>query len=117
MILLHIINDFNLQGILANMKQKSWWLKQEGYEDFYQDDYKIALIIHSLSWAIMITIPLWILPIHELAITIAVVLNAAIHYYFDDLKCNQMKINLYTDQTMHLLQILFTWLILGFCCI
>ena len=25
MILLHVIDDFHLQGILANMKQKEWW--------------------------------------------------------------------------------------------
>ena len=25
MALLHILEDFHLQGILANMKQKSWW--------------------------------------------------------------------------------------------
>ena len=25
MILMHIIEDFHLQGIMANMKQKKWW--------------------------------------------------------------------------------------------
>ena len=29
MILLHVIDDFHLQGILASMKQKEWWKKQK----------------------------------------------------------------------------------------
>ena len=49
MILLHVIDDFHLQGILASMKQKEWWKKQEGYKDLYKDDYITALMIHSIS--------------------------------------------------------------------
>ncbi len=49
MILLHIIDDFHLQGILANMKQKNWWLKQKGYKDMYEHDYITALTIHSFG--------------------------------------------------------------------
>jgi hypothetical protein len=29
----HIVDDYYLQGILASMKQKNWWTKQESYED------------------------------------------------------------------------------------
>ena len=28
MIMMHIVDDYYLQGILASMKQKSWWMKQ-----------------------------------------------------------------------------------------
>ena len=28
MVLMHIIEDFHVQGIMAQMKQKSWWITQ-----------------------------------------------------------------------------------------
>ena len=108
MILLQVIDDFHLQGILANMKQKEWWKKQEGYKDLYKDDYMTALMIHSLSWSIFISIPLWFFPIQPYLISIVVIVNAAIHYYVDDLKCNKLKISLSTDQCIHFWQIFFT---------
>lgn len=114
MILLHVIDDFHLQGILANMKQKEWWKKQEGYKDLYKNDYITALMIHSLSWSIFISIPLWFFTINPYFLGIAVIVNAIIHYYVDDLKCNKLKISLGTDQCIHFWQIFFTWLILGF---
>lgn len=33
MIFMHIIDDYCLQGILASMKQKSWWTEQKEYKD------------------------------------------------------------------------------------
>ena len=45
----HIVDDYYLQGILASMKQKTWWPKQEGYRDLYKNDYKMALFIHSVA--------------------------------------------------------------------
>ena len=56
MIFCHIIDDFYLQGILAKLKQKNWW-KENAPDSLYKNDYMAALIIHSLSWSIMITIP------------------------------------------------------------
>ena len=41
MIFAHIVDDYYLQGILASMKQKSWWTKQEGYKSLYKNDYKM----------------------------------------------------------------------------
>ena len=111
MILLHIIDDFHLQGILAKMKQKEWWKKQEGYKDLYENDYQTALMIHSLSWSIMISLPLWFVPIKPITLGIVVIINSFIHYYVDDLKCNKLKINLATDQNIHFFQILVTWLL------
>lgn len=58
MIFMHIIDDFNLQGIMAAMKQKSWWEKQEGYNDKYRFDYIPALLCHAFSWSMMIHIPI-----------------------------------------------------------
>ena len=111
MILLHIIDDFVLQPIsLSNLKQKKWWEKQEGYSDKYKDDYKVALAIHSISWSIMIHIPLVIMfpSLGQLALLISFIVNAVIHYYIDDLKANKLKINLFEDQMVHFCQICTT---------
>ena len=111
MILFHIIDDFVLQPIsLSNLKQKKWWEKQEGYSDKYKDDYKVALAIHSISWSIMIHIPLVIMfpSLGQLALLISFIVNAVIHYYIDDLKANKLKINLFEDQMVHFCQICTT---------
>lgn len=111
MILFHIIDDFVLQPIsLSNLKQKKWWEKQEGYSDKYKDDYKVALAIHSMSWSIMIHIPLVIMfpSLGQLALLISFIVNAVIHYYIDDLKANKLKINLFEDQMVHFWQICTT---------
>ena len=111
MILLHIIDDFVLQPIsLSNLKQKKWWKKQEGYSDKYKDDYKVALAIHSISWSIMIHIPLVIMfpSLGQLALLTSFIVNAVIHYFIDDLKANKLKINLFEDQMVHFCQICTT---------
>ena len=111
MILFHIIDDFVLQPIsLSNLKQKKWWEKQEGYSDKYKDDYKVALAIHSISWSIMIHIPLVIMfpSLGQLALLISFIVNAVIHYFIDDLKANKLKINLFEDQMVHFFQICTT---------
>ena len=111
MILFHIIDDFVLQPIsLSNLKQKKWWEKQEGYSDKYKDDYKVALAIHSISWSIMIHIPLVIMfpSLGQLALLISFIVNAVIHYLIDDLKANKLKINLFEDQMVHFWQICTT---------
>lgn len=111
MILFHIIDDFVLQPIsLSNLKQKKWWEKQEGYSDKYKDDYKVALAIHSISWSIMIHIPLVIMfpSLGQFALFISFMVNAVIHYYIDDLKANKLKINLFEDQMVHFWQICTT---------
>ena len=113
MILLHIIDDFHLQGILGQMKQKNWWLEQKGYKDMYENDYQTALTIHSLEWSIFIMLPFLFMtpPINPILLAFMISVNTIIHCYVDDLKCNQLKINLTTDQVIHFLQILITWLI------
>ena len=111
MILFHIIDDFVLQPIsLSNLKQKKWWEKQEGYSDKYKDDYKVALAIHSISWSIMIHIPLVIMfpSLGQLALLISFIVNAVVHYFIDDLKANKLKINLFEDQMVHFCQICTT---------
>ena len=114
MLLCHVIDDFVLQPIcLSKLKQKSWWEKQEGFEPLYKDDYKMALFIHSMSWAIMIMLPIMFLipTINQTLLFFMVFLNIIIHYGVDDMKANEHEINLIKDQTIHLIQVILTFII------
>jgi hypothetical protein len=112
MVLMHIVDDYYLQGKLALMKQKSWWKKQEGYKSLYKDDYKMALLMHSMSWSIMILLPaIFILNTNQYALLAIFIINTFIHYHIDDLKANKLKINLMFDQTIHIMQVITTWVI------
>lgn len=111
MILMHIVDDYYLQGILASMKQKSWWEKQEGYTNLYKNDYKMALLMHSMSWSIMLLIPaMFLLNVNGYALLGIFVVNTFIHYHIDNLKANKKQINLMFDQTIHIMQIIATWI-------
>lgn len=114
MIWLHILDDFHLQGILANMKQKSWWLNHPEYEPMYQNDYKICLIIHAFSWSFLVHLPgLLIVNIQDpkyCFIGISVIIHCIIHAIVDDCKANKRIINLVTDQAVHFVQIVVIFL-------
>lgn len=113
MIFCHIVDDYYLQGILASMKQKAWWRKQESYNENYKHDYIIALIMHAFSWAFMISMPLIIAKANQIVIGVAILTNTIIHAFIDDLKANKKKINLVQDQIIHIVQILLTWFIIA----
>ena len=111
MIFLHIIDDYCLQGILAQMKQKKFW-KEQAPDELYKYDYIWALIMHAFSWTFMIMLPLiFVSPISP-AFYVIFVVNLAIHAYVDNLKANKHKINLWQDQLIHLAQIILTFIIL-----
>ena len=115
MIFLHIIDDYKLQGILASMKQKKWWEGQSGYKPLYEYDYIPALIEHSFSWTFMIMLPIAIsLKFNIGWWAIAYIVNMAIHAFVDNLKANKFKINLVIDQSIHIVQIVVTWMIFIF---
>jgi phosphate/sulfate permease len=111
MIFCHIVDDYYLQGILASMKQKAWWEKQEGYSNKYAGDYMMALIAHAVSWSFMVHLILFFFNIPGMAIYISIILNAIFHAYIDNEKANKKSINLVTDQSCHFLQIAVTWMI------
>ena len=119
MILCHIIADYNLQGWLASAKQFEWWKKQDGYNDFYKNDYKMALFMHSLSWSIMIHLPIIVFYNFNINfyILLSIISNCLLHYVIDDAKANWKLINLVQDQILHLIQILIYWAILCVLCV
>ena len=118
MFFMHIVDDYYLQGILASMKQKSWWEKNAP-DPLYKNDYKMALVEHAFSWTFMMMLPAIIytaiigtmLPVWF--IVVFFILNVTIHALVDNAKANDKTINLIQDQGIHFSQIICTWLALG----
>lgn len=112
MIFCHILDDYCLQSsCLVNLKQKSWWEKNAP-DPKYSKDYLVGLLMHSISWAFMIMLPILIVLKGELNwLWIMLPVNTAIHFLVDDLKANKKRINLIQDQLIHLGQVLVTWIL------
>lgn len=114
MIFTHIIDDYYLQGWLASAKTKNWW-KKNAPDKLYSKDYIMALFCHSLSWSIMIFLPILIYSLYNQIdlnwFYLVLPINLIIHAIIDDLKANKFKINLIIDQSIHFIQIFITWII------
>lgn len=120
MIFLHMFADYNLQGILASMKQISWWkeackpygINEDDFEKSkYSKDYIVGLLCHSYVWGTLIMLPiLYVYSLSTLTL-IFLIVNIFLHAYIDDLKANKFKLNLVQDQLLHLLQIFITWML------
>ena len=109
MILAHLLADFApaLTGWLSNAKCKEAWSKTD---KLYQDDWIPALVAHSMMWSVMIFLPIAFLtsaPLHYFWLMIPA--NCIIHTAIDHFKANMKLINLATDQSLHMIQILITW--------
>ena len=109
MIFMHSVDDYYLQGWLASAKQKSWWEKNAP-SPLYANDYKMALVCHGFSWAFMTMIPLAISN-YNLCWCVFVVANMIIHCFIDNLKANKLKINLVTDQLLHIAQLTISYIL------
>lgn len=117
MIFIHCMLDFHQGDTIANMKQKSWWLKHPQYKDLYKYDYIAVLLVHGFSWSFAIQIPIllynykvfnsndsWLLCV------IIILINGLIHSFIDNAKANRLCINLVQDQIVHLIQIVGAWI-------
>lgn len=115
MIFCHIVDDYYLQGWLASAKQKQWW-KDNAPDKLYRFDYVWALLMHSFSWSFMIMLPIAISQGFDInwVFGLMLVINTAVHAFVDNLKANVKVINLWVDQSTHMLQIIYTfWLFVG----
>ena len=112
MLFMHIVDDYYLQGILAKMKQKSWWKEQVPDLDKtrYRHDYLVALVEHAFSWSCcVLALPalVWHVPGRLLLPLVAV--NTYMHAIVDDGKANARVFSLLEDQLMHVVQVLMSW--------
>lgn len=114
MLLLHIIDDFVLQGVCLNkLKQKEFWKDYVTEENqLYKNDYIMALFIHGLSWSIMIHLPFLFFDCSEGLLLALIIIQAIVHSFIDNLKANAKKINLVIDQIWHFEQILLSYIFL-----
>ena len=117
MMFCHIFDDFHLQGILAQMKQREWWRAQTA-KLMYKHDYIVALLIHGFSCAVMLHIPAIIYAMiyhtgnaaNSLYITVFVAMWL-FHALVDHLKANVHAINLAQDQLLHIWQIVIVLIV------
>ena len=128
MIFLHLFADYQLQGVLARMKQRRWWQSnvpksadEAPDQSKYDNDYKAALLAHSFEWAFLMMLPLlhdiyykvWDFERESVVAVVAyaalLALNTAQHSIIDHLKANRRTINLVEDQVLHLAQVVATW--------
>lgn len=117
MIFMHIIDDFKLQGIMASMKQKSLWEKQEGYNDKYRFDYIPALLCHAFSWSMMIHLPILVYFKFDMGdqwefFIFMIISQFLVHAFIDNAKANWKVTNLVVDQIFHFFQIGLSWILL-----
>lgn len=113
MIFMHIVDDYGLQApCLSSLKQKKFW-EENAPQKLYRHDYIMALIMHSFSWAFMIMLPIAIDRQFEVTWIYAVgfIVNATIHGITDNLKANKLRINLIKDQSIHIMQIVITFIV------
>ena len=112
MIFMHILDDYYLQGILKELKQKAWW-KANYPQEIYKYDYIVALITHAFSWTFCIMLPVaFKLSFNiNLQFYIIFIVQLLIHAAVDNFKANKLKINPLTDQTIHLLQIISVFIV------
>lgn len=120
MIFFHIIEDFKTQGILAKMKQKTFYEEYPYRLNMYRFDHIIALLMHAFSWTFMVYIPgivylilmeKWSMFESEWTIYLVFfIIHMIIHALVDHAKANWKIINLIVDQTVHILQIIIIWI-------
>lgn len=113
MLFMHVLDDYVLQApCLCNLKQRDFW-KKNAPDEQYKYDYVVALIMHALSWSFMIMLPIafalnfntgW-------GFIFFLAFNTAFHAFVDHLKANLKLINLWVDQSCHMIQIAGTFAI------
>ena len=103
MLFMHVIADYTLQGVLASMKEKAYWKGHGNYRSKY--DFIPALCI-MLPLAVAEYPP-------GTVFYVVLAANTAVHAVVDHAKANLGVLNLVEDQTIHMVQIVLTLLVLA----
>ena len=103
-ILLNVIEDFHMQGIMAQMKQKAYWCEYHGK---YTNDWVPVMLLHGVEWATIVSIPCMLVSWFDVSVwfIVVVVVMGLVHAYVDHLKANKFSINLIQDQAIHMVQL------------
>lgn len=114
MIFLHLIDDYKLQGILADLKQKKWW-EYNAPDKKYKYDYIIALVEHAFMNSFMIHIPIYFWFCQDfIVLTVTMIMSTSFHALVDNMKANLRLINLIQDQLLHIIWIIFLFFVYTF---
>lgn len=119
MLYAHIVDDYRHQGILASMKQRSWW-EENAPDEKYEHDYLIALYEHAFSWVVAVHIPVvvyWVMRGYAINWVYFILMFMSmwfVHACVDNEKANRHTINLVQDQAIHVLQIVVAWVCYAF---
>jgi len=118
---MHVLDDFVLQkATLCDLKQKSWWSRLIGPEfekSRYSHDYVMALFIHAGQCSLGMLLPIILyqlykgMPVDTPFFCGAFIFNMFIHAFVDNLKANELAINLIEDQMAHITQIVITLIV------
>lgn len=115
-IIVHIIDDFILKrlGNFYNTKQKKFWEPHnEEHNNKYYLNYYARLVIHCISWSILVHLPILLLTqTPEIIIFVSSIIQAINHGIVDNEKCNRQELSLLEDQILHFVQLI---LIFGIC--
>lgn len=103
MVAMHVIEDFHLQGRMADMKQRAWWSQ---YPERYSRDWMPVILLHGMEWSVLVSLPLLLLTGLDAGWWFAamVAVNGLVHAGVDHLKANSLRIDLIQDQTVHMVQ-------------
>jgi len=110
----HIIADYNLQGVLAQMKSVRFWKDLKERESKRKDGFKISIkdwimpmIEHSFMWSFIVHLPIMMFyKINPITIVSSIIIHTCFHMLIDSCKANTNDINLIADQLFHMLQII-----------
>ena len=109
----HIIADYSLQGVLAQMKTVRFWKDLKERESKRKDGFKIStkdwlmpMIEHSFMWSFIVHLPIIIFyTINPITILFSIIIHTCFHILIDNFKANTNDINLIADQIFHMVQI------------
>jgi len=114
MLFFHIVADYNLQGILGQMKTVRFWKDLKEQESKRQDGFKISkkdwlmpMLEHCFMWSFIVHLPIMIFyTINPITILVSIIIHTCFHFLIDSLKANTNDINLIADQIFHMVQII-----------
>lgn len=107
-LVMHAFADFVLQtDKIADMKQKKFWLEATD-DKRYHNDWIPVLLLHSITWSVIIQIPISL--VFGRFLWIVTIINICWHFAIDNFKCNKFKITLCEDQLFHLFQIIYMFI-------
>jgi hypothetical protein len=113
MFLAHVVNEFIIQPFgLGNLKRVDYWWKWGKYQD-RPSDFLVALILHSISWSSLISLPILFIgepePLDLVHLQYMFFFLVVSHFVIELLEVKAEMLNLWWSQGLYLIQILLLY--------